>query len=151
MTARFRCTSSIEAPIETIFDLALNIDAHLGSMARSGERAVGGVTSGQIRLGEEVTWSARHFGVRWTMTSRIVDLERPTFFADEQINGPFARFRHEHIFASAEGGTRMIDDVTFEAPFGPFGRVADGVLRRYLGHLIEHRNRYLKVVAERRS
>jgi ligand-binding SRPBCC domain-containing protein len=151
MTARFRCTSRVAAPIEAIFDLALNIDAHLGSMARSDERAIGGVTSGQIGLGEEVTWRARHFGMRWTMTSRIVDLERPTFFADEQIDGPFARFRHEHNFASAEGGTRMIDDVTFAAPYGPLGRVAEGVLRLYLRRLIEQRNRYLKEVAERRS
>src|SRR5699024_4314072 len=43
---------------EQLFDLSLSIDAHLGSMSDSGERAVGGVTSGQIALGEEVTWRA---------------------------------------------------------------------------------------------
>jgi hypothetical protein len=32
---------------------------HLGSMEASRERAVAGVVSGQIRLGEEVTWKAR--------------------------------------------------------------------------------------------
>ncbi len=45
----------IEAPPEAIFDLSLDIDAHMASMADSNERAVAGVTSGLIGLGEEVT------------------------------------------------------------------------------------------------
>ena len=37
--------------IEVAFDLSLNIDAHVGSMTGSDERAVGGVTAGIIGLG----------------------------------------------------------------------------------------------------
>lgn len=149
MTVRFEYRTQIEAPLEKVFDISLSIDAHAGSMRAFNERAVGGVTSGQIGLGEEVTWRARHFGVPWTMTSRIVELERPTFFIDEQVRGPFARFRHEHRFASKEGGTLMVDDVSFEAPYGPIGRLAEPILGPYLRRLIERRNGYLKEAAER--
>jgi len=95
-----------------------------------------------------VTWRAWHFGVPWTMTSRIVQLERPTSFTDEQVRGPFARFRHEHVFTETDGGTEMLDRVSFDAPFGSVGRVVEVGLGPYVRRLIERRDTYLKDVAE---
>jgi ligand-binding SRPBCC domain-containing protein len=151
VTVRFGVTTPIAAPAEIVFDLSLDIDAHLGSMAASGEQAIAGVTGGQIGLGEQVTWRARHLGIWWTMTSRVTELDRPRRFVDEQVRGPFARFHHEHRFLSRDdGGTDMVDIVTFTAPAGPVGVVAEAlVLRRLLTALIEQRGRYLKTEAER--
>ncbi|MFF2495252.1 SRPBCC family protein [Agromyces sp. NPDC058064] len=113
-------------------------------MAHTDERAVGGVTSGAIGLGEEVSWRARHFGVRWRMTSRITELERPVRFVDEQVRGPFRSFRHVHRFESDRADeTLMIDDIEFAAPFGPLGRLAERALGPYLRRLIERRNAHL--------
>src|SRR5438477_5232337 len=151
MTACFECTTRVSAPIERVFDLALSSDAHVDSMAKFNERAVGGVTSGQIGLGEEVTWRARHFGVHWTMTNRIGELERPMFFADEQVRGPFKRFRHEHTFITVDGYTEVVDAVCFEAPFRPLGPFVETILRRYLCRLIARRNSLMKEWAERGS
>lgn len=67
MTVEFEHRTRIGAPVEVVLDLSLDIDAHMASMAHSGERAIGGVTSGLIGLGEEVTWRARHFGIPFTM------------------------------------------------------------------------------------
>ena len=53
--------ASIHAPIERCFYLSLNIDLHQESTARTQERAVAGVTTGFIGLGEQVTWRGRHF------------------------------------------------------------------------------------------
>ena len=126
------------------FDLSLSIDAHVGSMAESGERAVDGVTAGVIGLGEFVTWRARHFGITWTMTSRITEWDRPRRFVDEQARGPFKSFWHEHVFEPVEGGSVLRDDVRFEAPLGPLGAIAERVvLGRYLAHLIDVRNQFL--------
>jgi ligand-binding SRPBCC domain-containing protein len=145
----FSCRTLIDAVPETVFAMALSIDAHLGSMAESQEQAVGGVTRGRIGLGESVTWRARHFGVVWTMTSRITDLDEPNSFVDEQVGGPFKKFRHEHRFAPYGSGTEMLDEVAFQAPFGPVGRITERlVLGNYLKSLIEHRNTYLKIAIE---
>jgi ligand-binding SRPBCC domain-containing protein len=62
-----------------------------------------------------------HFGLPFTMTSRITELERPVRFVDEQVRGPFRRFRHEHLFEAAGGDTVMIDRITFAAPFWLLG------------------------------
>jgi ligand-binding SRPBCC domain-containing protein len=144
VTVRFECTTHVHAPVDRVFDAALDIDLHIASMAGSGERAIAGVTSGLIGLNEEVTWRARHVGIRWTMTSRIVELERPRRFVDQQVRGPFARFRHEHLFREVGGGTEMRDRVVFAAPWGALGwAVERAVLARYVRGLIERRNGYL--------
>lgn len=91
-----------------------------------------------------MTWRARHFGVVWRLTSTISAYDRPSFFVDEQVAGPFRRWRHEHYFEAAGEGTLMRDVVDFAAPLGVLGRLAEVVvLRRYLTRLIVVRNRHL--------
>jgi ligand-binding SRPBCC domain-containing protein len=151
MTVEFEVTTRIAAPRDVVFDLSLDVDAHTASLAESNERAVGGVTTGPIGLGEDVTWRAIHFGIRFTMTSRVTDLDRPSRFVDQQVRGPFRRFDHEHVFEPDGGGTVMIDRVSFDAPAGVIGRVVERlVLGRYLEQLIETRGRFLKTEAEKR-
>jgi ligand-binding SRPBCC domain-containing protein len=156
---RFACRTDIAAPVALVFDLSSSIDAHLGSMRGFEEQAVAGVTAGQIGLGQQTTWQARHFGIRWRMTSRISQFRRPVFFIDEQVSGPFAAFRHAHSFhahpatqpatGATAGTTQLVDVVEFQAPLGPLGRLAEIlVLGWYVRRLIESRNAYLKQRAE---
>jgi ligand-binding SRPBCC domain-containing protein len=147
---RFDAQALLPVDPETAFDLSLSIDAHLDSFERSGERAIGGVTAGVIGLGEFVTWRARHFGITWTMTSTITEWDRPRRFVDEQRKGPFRSFRHEHRFEPTDQGTRLLDHVEFEAPFGLLGRAVERlVLARYLRRLIDVRNTFLVTEATR--
>ncbi len=149
VTVEFESVTEIGAPVATVFDLSLDIDAHLESMAASGERAIRGVTTGTIGLGEEVTWRATHFGVPFTMTSRVTELDRPHRFVDEQVRGPFRRFRHVHQFRETGAGTEMVDRLRFDAPLGPIGDVVERlILARYLHRLIVERGRFLKSAAE---
>jgi hypothetical protein len=41
-----RLETVIAAPVGDCFDLSLSVDAHAASMRRSGEHAIGGVSSG---------------------------------------------------------------------------------------------------------
>jgi ligand-binding SRPBCC domain-containing protein len=151
MTVEFEVTTRIAAPSDVVFDLSLDGAAHSASLADSKERAVGGVTRGEIGLGEDVTWRAIHFGIRFTMTSRVTDLDRPSRFVDRQVRGPFRRFDHEHVFERDNGGTVMVDRVSFDAPAGVIGRVVERlVLGPYLERLIETRGGFLKTEAEKR-
>ncbi len=102
-------STSIAAPTERVFDLARRIDLHMSSTSRTGERAVAGVTSGLIGLGEEVTWRARHFGIWQSLTVRITEFERPDHFADVMVRGAFRRMEHHHYFDASSNGTMMRD------------------------------------------
>lgn len=140
----------VRADIHRCFDLSRSIDFHCRSMTHSGERAVGGVTTGLIGPGEHVTWEAKHLGVRQRLESRITEFERPRRFCDEQVRGAFAWFRHEHRFeAAGPGVTRITDVFEYAAPLGPLGWLAERLfLTRYMRRQLETRNRHLKAALE---
>jgi ligand-binding SRPBCC domain-containing protein len=141
----FEITTALTASPERVFDACLNVEEHTRSMGASAEQAVGGRTRGALRLGETVTFQARHFGLSWRLTARITSYDRPWRFVDEQEVGPFKRWRHEHHFVSdGSGGTIMRDVVDFASPLGALGRLADAtVLGWYMPRLITSRNSYL--------
>jgi ligand-binding SRPBCC domain-containing protein len=147
---RFEVTTAVAAPPRCVFDVSLRIEVHTASMADFGERAVDGVTSGRMKLGDTVTWQARHFGLRWRMTSLISACDPPGYFVDEQVTGPFKRWRHAHHFVpDGNGGTLMRDVVEFAAPLGLLGTVAERtVLDWYMPRLIRVRNDHVRTTAE---
>src|ERR1700761_1475819 len=142
-------TTLIHAPIERCFDLSRSIDLHIRSTADTGERAVAGVTSGLIGLGEQVTWRAKHLGVWQEFTSKITAFDRPAYFQDTMIKGAFRSFRHDHFFRAADTGeTTMTDVLEFAAPVPIAGRLAEVFLKPYLAKFLRERNDLLKRVAE---
>jgi len=148
--AHIDLVTDIAAAPEVCFDSSLDVDVHLA--ASPGQRVVGGVRSGRMRLGDHVTWAASHFGIPWRMTSKIVEYQRPWTFTDAMQRGPFGRWRHQHTFGRTDSGTRMIDHVSFASPFGPLGRIVDAVvLERYMTRLLRQHNNHLGTVAERAS
>ncbi len=139
----------ISAPMETCFDLARSIEFHQLSTGNTRERAVAGVTSGLIGMGETVTWEATHFGVRQRLTSVITAYDRPNHFRDEMVKGAFAYIRHDHFFEESDGITTMVDRFDFGSPLGLLGRLANWiVLTRYMRGFLVHRNKLLKEYAE---
>lgn len=141
--------TEIMAPIERVFDLARSIDLHRISMENSSERAIDGVTSGLIELGETVTWEAVHFGIRQRLTSKITVCDRPRHLQDVMVSGAFAGFTHDHFLSETEDGTLMKDDFDYRSPLGPLGIVADVVfLEAYMTKLLEERNAVIKRFAE---
>lgn len=139
----------INAPIDLCFDLARDIDLHLTSTKQTGETAIAGKTSGLIGLGETVTWWAKHFGVWQTLTSKVTEMDRPRFFADEMVTGAFKSFRHEHHFTDNSGYTQMTDIFLFQSPLGIIGQMANALfLTRYMADLLRQRNAVIKHFAE---
>lgn len=147
-----RLETLIAAPVELCFDLARDLDVHMASTGLTNERAVAGVTSGMVKLGDEVTWEATHLGVRQRLTSRITAYDRPRMFVDEMLRGAFKRWHHTHLFEQQAGGTLMIDEVDYASPLGPLGRLVDLLyLENYMRRFLLRRNAHIKMVAETKS
>jgi ligand-binding SRPBCC domain-containing protein len=139
----------IEATPERCFDLSLSVDVHSESTAKTHERPIAGVMTGEMKLGDTVTWEAVHFGVKQHLTSKITSYDRPHRFVDEMMQGAFQEMKHLHEFLPQPPGTLMIDQFTFRAPFGLLGRVIETlVLTRYMKNFLLTRNTYLKQAAE---
>ncbi|MGY8703103.1 MAG: NAD-dependent epimerase/dehydratase family protein [Candidatus Poseidoniales archaeon] len=64
-----------------------------------------------------LTWIAEHTGY-----------DKPNYFADTMVKGPFWKWDHDHYLKEENGVTTVVDDVTYSVPFGPLGMLVDKVL-----------------------
>ena len=143
--ARIELEMLVRAPPAACYALALNVQAHLDSTRHTGERVLNGPASGQLALGNVVTWEARHFGIRQRLTVRITVAAPPHHFRDELVRGSFRTLRHDHYFTAAAGGTVVRDVFEFSSPGGWFGQWFDRwILTRYLTRFLRIRNADLK-------
>ena len=92
---------------------------HVRIVHRSGGLDDGGRVVLRVRRGPTtVRWELKH-----------TDYEGGHSFADEQVSGPFASWRHEHKFTSTEDGGCVVEDIVdWSPPFGPAGRLFAGFL-----------------------
>lgn len=79
-----------------------------------------------------VSWLPQR--VRWV--ARITEFAWNSHFCDEQVRGPFARFRHRHgtLAESRDGqvGTLVTDEIEYALPYGFVGRLGSPLVRRQL-------------------
>lgn len=71
----------------------------------------------RIADGAVVVLEVAPFGVPFRWVSRIEEWRPPFGFVDVQVKGPFARWRHEHVFE--EGA--LVDRVDYEVPLARAG------------------------------
>ena len=146
---KIELTTEINAAIDICFDLSRSIDLHKISTAKTKEQAVDGKTSGLIELNEFVTWQATHFGIKQKLTSKITAYDRPNYFVDEQVQGPFKSIYHEHKFEQHTDKVIMKDYFSFHTPFGILGELFNQILlTKYLKKLLIERNFIIKQYAE---
>ncbi len=139
----------IRASPEICYRLSLNVDLHKVSASKTKEYIVGGVANGIMKLGESVTWKAKHFGVWQTLTTKITIAEPYFHFTDEMTQGAFKSMKHEHYFEQTDEGTLMRDVFNFESPYGLAGKLFNlFVLERYMRNFLAERNQVIKEVAE---
>jgi uncharacterized protein (TIGR01777 family) len=101
--------------------------------------------SGGIRDGGRLTLEVRAgpFARRWVAVHR--DYEAGRRFADEQVEGPFARWVHVHrVEPAGEGAAVLEDRVDYALPLGAIGELAGGRrVRAGLRRVFTYRHRLL--------
>jgi ligand-binding SRPBCC domain-containing protein len=139
----------IKGSVDLCFDLSTSIDLHKLSTAKTNEEAISGITSGLIKLNETVTWRATHFGIQQQLTSIISSYQKPFHFRDEQIEGAFKYFKHDHYFEQKGDIVLMTDVFDYESPYGIFGKLFNKIiLTSYMTRFLTCRNALIKEFAE---
>jgi ligand-binding SRPBCC domain-containing protein len=152
-------TTLIAAPIDRCFDLSRSIAVHLAANTHFGEQAVVpdshlAAANGLLTLGDDITWRARHFLIRQSLTTRITLFDPPHSFQDTMVQGPFHSMQHDHHFQAilsedSAALTAMHDTFRFSAPVPLLGRAAETLfLRSYIQSVLRQRNAILKQIAE---
>jgi len=85
------------------------------------------------------------FGIKAGWVTEITQINKPFYFTDVQLSGPYAIWHHQHHFSSRNGGTEMEDIVNYKLPFGPIGRIAHWLfLRKKVEEIFDYRAEVLK-------
>lgn len=90
-------------------------------------------------------------GPLWqTIVAEHIAYEPGKMFADQMVEGPFAKWVHRHIVTPrGEGECTLTDEIEYELPLGALGRVFGGwFARRNLERLFEFRHRVTREACE---
>ena len=99
--------------------------------------------------GETITFHAKHFGKTRLVTTRVVQLQKPSSFVQEQVKGDLLHFKHEHHFKAVDNGTILIDIIDFDGPRDIIGKVIGKLyLKSYLERFINKRNTLIQQYEE---
>mgnify|MGYP003349049391 FL=1 len=101
------------------------------------------LTPEPIPMGEGtlIDYRLRVHGLPLRWRTKITRWNPPYQFADIQLKGPYQLWDHTHTFLEENGGTRMIDEVVYELPFGPLGDVVHALsVRRDVEEIFRYRN-----------
>lgn len=94
--------------------------------------------------GTVIRYRLRLMGLPFEWVTRIAVWNPPQEFVDEQLEGPYRRWIHKHLFVETSEGTRMHDAVTYELPLYPLGEVAAPLVYLQVRRIFAYRTRALK-------
>jgi ligand-binding SRPBCC domain-containing protein len=163
--ARYRRSTWIDAPIETVWSAHSNVggllavtpswlDLRVEELRDDSGTSIG--RDAELLTGYEIDLSLKPLGVgpRRSWTSRIVARERVSregsaeseeidtaMFRDRMTRGPMAHWEHTHRFEAVDGGTRMIDAVEYRLPPGRLGAAVSDVAKFGLAPAFWYRHR----------
>jgi ligand-binding SRPBCC domain-containing protein len=78
----------------------------------------------EMGQGARIEYALALFGLPFKWCTRIADWVPDVRFVDEQVSGPYALWRHVHVFEGEGGSTTMHDVVEYSEPWGLLGRTA---------------------------
>jgi ligand-binding SRPBCC domain-containing protein len=135
----------VHAPVETVFAFHERYDAfRLLSPPFPPVRVVRktgcGVETGtkvELKIGP-IRWTALH-----------TSYQKNRLFADEQIEGPFAKWIHRHEFEPAGDATRLTDRIEYRLRGGVWmNRLFGWAVQLGLHQMFRHRHRVTKLYCE---
>ena len=78
----------------------------------------------RYELGTKVEFKVQAMGLVRKLTHEVTAFDDPTSFTEEQIDGPFRHWVHEHVHEAQEGGgCVVIDRIQFLPPGGVAGMI----------------------------
>jgi ligand-binding SRPBCC domain-containing protein len=84
------------------------------------------------------------FSIKTNWTTEITHVKDKEYFVDEQRDGPYALWHHQHKIEAIEGGVLMTDIVTYQPPFGFIGKIANALfIRKKINEIFDYREEKL--------
>jgi ligand-binding SRPBCC domain-containing protein len=94
----------------------------------------------RVEMGSRITIEGRRLGMRQVLSVVVVALEPDRLLADEQVQGPFRKYRHERRLEQTATGTLLVERIEFEPPRGMLGLLLTAArIHEYFSDMYEYR------------
>jgi ligand-binding SRPBCC domain-containing protein len=74
-----------------------------------------------VSPGLRFTVEVRGWGLPQRIVTEVTQVEEPARIVEEQIQGPFRRWRLERVLAEVDGETQLAETIDYEPPTGMLG------------------------------
>lgn len=100
-----------------------------------------------LAAGTTIDYRLRLYGVPFRWRTLIDEFVPGVRFVDTQARGPYRSWRHTHRFTADGDATVVDDEVDYELPLGPLGRLAHTMaVERQLRRIFDYRRRVVDEV-----
>ena len=82
---------------------------------------------------------------------KIEKIDEPSLLVDVALKSPFAFWEHKHIFIKHGNISELKDVITFNMPFGIFGKLFEWFVRNDLQKMFDYRHKITKEILENRK
>jgi ligand-binding SRPBCC domain-containing protein len=94
--------------------------------------------------GSIISYRLKLHGLPILWDTLISRWQPPDRFVDFQLHGPYALWRHEHIFRESGGTTELVDRVQYILPFAPFGNLAKPLVEADVKQIFAYRRQAIE-------
>ncbi len=85
--------------------------------------------SDQTYTGQIIQYNVTPFkGFKTKWVTEITHVQKPDYFVDIQLLGPYKIWHHKHFIEEIDGGVKITDVVHYQVPFGFLGQLLHPVL-----------------------
>ncbi|MDG2391335.1 MAG: hypothetical protein P8M30_18665 [Planctomycetaceae bacterium] len=104
----------------------------------------------QFAMESTISFSIHVMGARIKSVHKIISFDAPHSFVEEQVDGPFSVWKHEHLFKPlGENEIAIYDVIEYEPPGGLVGLIlSEDRIRSQLDEGFAHRQDELKYLLE---
>jgi len=117
--------SVIEASVEEVFAFHARLPEAFEKLQPPWETSEIVHPPTSLEVGTRVELRTKVAPLIWvTIVAEHVAYEENVRFEDVMRSGPFAKWHHKHLFSSHPRGCVLRDEVDYEPPLGPLGRLS---------------------------
>ena len=98
-----------------------------------------------MKEGALIRYRVRLAGLAMEVLIRISVWDPPREFVFTQVEGPYRKWDHQHLFVETSSGTRLHEAVAYELPFFPLGELAAPLVHFQLRRIFAYRSRALEI------
>ncbi len=124
MPYRFETNQQLAAGVDDVWEFWATIEGFAALQPPENQFSVIDNTGGNdLAVGQEVGYRLRLAPMLWSGgRQRFVEVEPKSRFTDEQLEGTWKTFRHQHLLGEIDGGVEIKNVVDYSIPLEPLSR-----------------------------